>query len=83
MLLHAAAIAGLNLANSVIVGDKVTDLEAGFRAGLRAGALVMTGYGESERHNMHTVADAGFCTCLATGLSEALDHLLDGPQPVL
>lgn len=38
----------LTLKNSFIVGDRLTDLEAGKEAGLSSGALVSTGYGGSE-----------------------------------
>lgn len=48
MLAEAAARLGVNLAGSFIVGDRLTDLEAGKAAGLRHGALVRTGYGAKE-----------------------------------
>lgn len=44
MILRAAAKMGLDLARSVLVGDKVSDLEAGARAGCRT-VLVRTGHG--------------------------------------
>lgn len=40
MLLEAARRLQLNLSRSLIVGDQLSDLEAGLRAGLRRGALV-------------------------------------------
>lgn len=40
MLLRGAALTGADLAASVIVGDKPSDMEAGRRAGLSAGWLV-------------------------------------------
>lgn len=46
MLLHAAAELGLDLACSVLVGDKVSDLEAGASAGC-ATILVRTGHGRA------------------------------------
>lgn len=39
MLLHAAALAGLDLGRSVMVGDKPADVEAGRRAGVGASVL--------------------------------------------
>lgn len=44
MLLHAAEVLGLDLTGSVILGDRLSDIEAGHRAGLRAGYLVRTGH---------------------------------------
>lgn len=49
MLLHAAQEMGLDLNSSIIVGDKVSDLESGRRAGVKYLVHVMTGYGESHR----------------------------------
>ncbi len=40
MLLRGAALTGADLATSVIVGDKPSDMEAGSRAGLKAGWFV-------------------------------------------
>jgi D-glycero-D-manno-heptose 1,7-bisphosphate phosphatase len=37
---------GLNLANSYFIGDKLSDLECGWNAGLRKSILVRTGSGE-------------------------------------
>jgi len=47
MLLQAAAGHGLNLGESYLVGDKLTDIIAGKRAGCRT-ILVKTGCGERE-----------------------------------
>lgn len=40
MLLKAAAVLGIDLKRSIIIGDKPSDMEAGRRAGLAAGWLV-------------------------------------------
>ena len=48
MLFAAAHVLGVELSASFIVGDRVSDLEAGRAAGLRAGALVASGYGAGE-----------------------------------
>ncbi|HTL51267.1 MAG TPA: HAD family hydrolase [Planctomycetota bacterium] len=45
MLLKAAAAFPIDLARSWIVGDRLTDLEAGRNAGLAGAVLVKTGYG--------------------------------------
>ena len=47
LLRRAASEMGLDLARSVMVGDKPSDVEAGQAAGA-AGVLVLTGYGRGE-----------------------------------
>jgi len=49
MLQAAAAELWLDLAASVMVGDKVSDLEAGYAAGVGTVAHVLTGHGRAER----------------------------------
>ena len=59
MLLAAAAELNLDLARSLFVGDRLSDLQAGEQAGLCWVAHVSTGHGEQERervfawHNHH------------------------------
>lgn len=48
MLLQAARDFDLDLSRSLMIGDKTTDLEAGFNAGCRAGALVRSGHGREQ-----------------------------------
>ena len=52
MLDYAAERHGIDLGRSWIVGDKVSDLEAGLKAGLAGGFLVKTGHGEAEARSM-------------------------------
>jgi len=49
MLEAAAKDLRLDLHQSLLVGDRLSDLEAGARAGLRWVAHVCTGHGERER----------------------------------
>jgi D-glycero-D-manno-heptose 1,7-bisphosphate phosphatase len=49
MLLAARDRLGTDLGRSMIVGDRISDLEAGLNAGLRGGSLVLTGYGAEHR----------------------------------
>ena len=49
MLNAAAADLNLDLQRSLLVGDRLSDLQAGARAGLRWVAHVCTGHGELER----------------------------------
>ena len=48
MFFKAAQQLNLDLARSWIIGDRLTDLEAGRSAGLAGGVLVKTGYGEKS-----------------------------------
>ena len=48
MVLKAAAECDVDLERSVMLGDKYSDLEAGWRAGCRS-SLLLTGYGRGER----------------------------------
>jgi D-glycero-D-manno-heptose 1,7-bisphosphate phosphatase len=56
LLLKAAADLGLDLAASVMVGDKLSDVAAGQAAGA-AGVLVLSGYGRGEWE--YRAADSG------------------------
>ncbi len=58
MILRAAADLALNLHRSWLVGDKASDIDAAKRAGLAGALLVMTGYGESERAQVASLAAA-------------------------
>jgi D-glycero-D-manno-heptose 1,7-bisphosphate phosphatase len=59
MLDESRRLLGVDLANSFIVGDRLTDLMAGMAAGLSAGALVLTGYGAAEQPRL-TASHAGW-----------------------
>ena len=48
MLLEAAAENGINLGRSILIGDALTDLEGGWRAGLSTVGLVPTGRGRRQ-----------------------------------
>ena len=48
LILQAARDLGLDLARSVMVGDSLSDLQAGWNAGCQS-ALVLTGHGEETR----------------------------------
>ena len=74
LLLRAAAELGLDLARSVMVGDKLSDLQAGWNAGCRT-VLVLTSYGEAHR----ATADAKTLARIdhiAPTLSDAADWML-------
>jgi len=48
MLMRAGAALSIDLRGSWIIGDKLSDLEAGHAAGLAGGVLVRTGHGPSQ-----------------------------------
>ncbi|GIL00697.1 MAG: haloacid dehalogenase [Alphaproteobacteria bacterium] len=76
MLLHAARLMALNLPRSVIIGDRISDLEAGRNAGLAGGTLVMTGYGRDHSPRLAAVrsdpAWASFPIAVAERPAEAV-----------
>ena len=49
MLLEAARALNLDLGRSIMVGDRITDLQAGENAGAPTVVHVLTGYGDKER----------------------------------
>jgi D-glycero-D-manno-heptose 1,7-bisphosphate phosphatase len=74
LLLRAAAERNLDLKGSIMIGDSLTDLQAGWNAGCQS-ALVLTGSGENTREN----ADADTLdrmACIGKDLSEVVDWIL-------
>ena len=64
---------GLNLADSYIIGDKLSDLECGWNAGAKKSILVRTGYGaELERTEPAKLARA----VIVDDLNKAADWIL-------
>ena len=82
MLHRAQELFGISLARSFIVGDRVSDLEAGAAAGLAAGALVMSGYGKSERGKLAGAGArwraVGFAAAVFDTAPAAIAHFLEG-----
>lgn len=72
LLLTAARELGLELAASWIVGDSWRDLEAGARAGLAGGILVLTGKGREE----HAQLAPGTAVRTAADLPAAVQAIL-------
>jgi D-glycero-D-manno-heptose 1,7-bisphosphate phosphatase len=73
MLLRAATALGLDLSRSVMIGDKLSDLQAGIAAGCRV-ILVRTGYGfELEVRAYHSISNQ----CIVVGdIFDGIDWLL-------
>jgi D-glycero-D-manno-heptose 1,7-bisphosphate phosphatase len=66
----------VDLARSYLIGDKLSDLECGWNAGVRASILVRTGYGaELERQAPPALSRAAVCDDLAA----AADWVLRQP----
>lgn len=64
---------GLNLADSFLIGDKLSDLECGWNAGVQKSILVRTGYGaELERTEPGKLARA----VIVDDLNQAADWIL-------
>jgi D-glycero-D-manno-heptose 1,7-bisphosphate phosphatase len=57
MLMEAAARFSVDLESSIMIGDKLVDLEAGYAAGCRS-ILVRTGYGVEEERKCRTSIEA-------------------------
>lgn len=75
MLLDAAAEFNLDLSRSWMVGDKVSDVEAGFQAGVRP-LLVLTGHGQAEQGELRESK----VECFAN-LAEATQFILRTDTP--
>ena len=71
MFLQAARDWKIDPAQSYMVGDRMTDLQAGQAAGCAAEVLVLTGYGKNEQEAART---AGFR--IAEDLLDAVNDLL-------
>lgn len=74
LLLQAAEKYGVNLQNCLVIGDRLTDIEAGVASGC-GGILVKTGRGEAERIKNET-KKVPLCY-FATDLKEAVRWICD------
>ena len=52
MIIEAANKFNLNISESIIVGDRLSDLLSGYRAGIKKFVHVMTGHGINERNKI-------------------------------
>ena len=71
MLQLAADLINLDLKRSWIVGDRLSDLEAGHAAGLAGGVHLLTGYGKRHRSMVAKKNWAPFETLFAGNLNDA------------
>jgi D-glycero-D-manno-heptose 1,7-bisphosphate phosphatase len=73
-LLDARDEFGLDLPSSYVIGDKLSDLECGWNAGVKKSILVRTGYGRNlEQKNPGGLANA----VIADGLPAAAKWILE------
>jgi len=75
MLLRAAKEHGIRLSQSVMIGDKLSDLEAGRRAGC-ATVLVLSGQGRETCRQMKAMKLAGMADVVCTTFPRAVDWCL-------
>ncbi len=73
MILALAERLGIDVGRSWIVGDRASDLESGWRAGLAGGVHVLTGHGsdDNERQKALALATRSFTVLLARDMTEA------------
>jgi len=64
---------GIDLSESYMIGDKLTDLECGWNAGVKKSILVRTGYGAEVEHQSKGRLDNAVIT---QSLAEAADWIL-------
>ena len=50
MILEASSTFNIDLKNSIIIGDRITDILSGYRAGIKIFVHVLTGNGKKERN---------------------------------
>ncbi|NKQ34756.1 MAG: HAD family hydrolase [Chloroflexi bacterium] len=74
MLLQAAADHQIDLSQSVMIGDALTDIQAGHAAGVRETILLLTGRGEAQLALVDTAVTPPFT--IYKNLDEALTALI-------
>jgi D-glycero-D-manno-heptose 1,7-bisphosphate phosphatase len=79
LLLHLAREHGLDLSATVLIGDALTDIEAGQAAGCQT-ILVLTGRGTEQLAMANATGQNGFR--VAADLSQACELVLAGPATV-
>jgi histidinol phosphatase-like enzyme len=78
-LLQAAKELSIDLKSSMMIGDKLCDLEVAFNAGCERAALVMTGHGKEQKVPAELLARC----VVADGILPAAKELLpELPEPL-
>lgn len=73
LLLQAAQALNLDLRQSYMIGDALSDLQAGRAAGVREAILVRTGRGQRQEYLPEAALLQPFC--VFDSLAKALDHI--------
>ena len=82
MIIQASIDFNLNLEDSILIGDRNTDLEAGYRSGIKTLVHVKTGHGGRERDEV--IKNFQSNKFLKTNINTHLiDNLLDFPLQLL
>lgn len=76
MLLDASSLLAIDLLNSSVIGDKLSDLEAGLNAGLRRLFLVRTGYGADHESQLPAYPRLSPHVQVAGTLLEAVEAII-------
>lgn len=76
MILHAHECFHLNLQASAVIGDSLSDLQAGISAKLPIGGLVLTGYGRLEAGRLANLDASGMETFVFRNVREATWRIL-------
>jgi D-glycero-D-manno-heptose 1,7-bisphosphate phosphatase len=66
----------IDLSRSFMIGDKISDLECGWNAGVKKSILVRTGYGQNTEA-AHSAKITG--AVIVNSLNEAVDYILSEP----
>jgi D-glycero-D-manno-heptose 1,7-bisphosphate phosphatase len=75
MLLEAARLLNLDLARSMLVGDKTSDQEAARAAGLAGGIQVLTGYGREQEQTSRQLSTPHFTVRVVARPQDAIPLL--------
>jgi len=75
MILAAAQALGLDLGRSIVIADKISDIEAAHRAGLPWGILVESGHGRDEMQNLSAASLSPMRVEIARDIGHAIERV--------
>jgi D-glycero-D-manno-heptose 1,7-bisphosphate phosphatase len=67
---------GLDLSRSYMIGDKLSDLQCGWNAGVRKSILVRTGYGAETEKELSSSGSSNHKVVIVESLPEAVDWII-------
>lgn len=74
MLLDAAAVLGIDLSRSWLIGDKVIDIECAIGAKLQGAVLVRTGYGADHEPRLASLPETKCRVLVARDVGDAVER---------